>query len=77
MLVDQANDGHQFRSIEVTVRANRCSTEEQYLDFYAPVEYKDEIDKRKRLSEYRDQINSIVTGVLNSNSIGGVDANES
>jgi len=79
VLVDQANDGHPvpFHQKSTLFGPIDAAQKEQYLDFYAPVEYKDEIDKRKRLSEYRDQINSIVTGVLNSNSIGGVDANES
>lgn len=76
VLVAQATRDYpvHFREVSTLFGPIDAAQKEQYLDFYAPVEYKDEIDKWKRMSEYREQINCIVAEVLKSNSIGGVDA---
>lgn|GEM_PF-2054436 len=58
-----------FRSIDEAQK-------DHYLDFYAPIEYKDEIEKRKLESELHDRIRNIVEEVLNADNGKEVSVNE-
>jgi len=58
-----------FRSIDEAQK-------DYYLDFYAPIEYKDEIEKRTLESELHDRIRNIVEEVLNADNGKEVSVNE-
>ncbi|MGA9564864.1 MAG: HD domain-containing protein [Candidatus Korobacteraceae bacterium] len=54
-----------FRDISVLFSSVNQSIQEQYLDVYAPVEYRDEREKHRREHEFYEEISGMISEILN------------